>query len=155
MRKQFFTALFFFFTTAAFSQKGKIEGYIADAENKTPLSGATVIVSGNKGDNTNAFGKFSITHINPGQYELVVSHVSYKTEVIPVEVKENLISSISIALKKTNLDLAEVKISGKKKCTLFYYRCCRHHASPDQYFTGRIADRPGIVYCATCRRWQG
>ena len=114
MRKQFFTALFFFFTTAAFSQQGKIEGYIADAENKTPLSGATVIVSGNKGDNTNAFGKFSITHINPGQYELVVSHVSYKTEVIPVEVKENLISSISIALRKTNLDLAEVKISGKR-----------------------------------------
>ena len=117
-KRRLFTGLFLFISTIAFSQKRKIEGYISDAENKAPLNGATVIISGNKGDNTDAFGKFSIHGINPGQYELVVSHVSYKTEIVPVEVKEGLISTLSIAMKKTNLDLAEVKVNGKKSSSL-------------------------------------
>ena len=112
------TVLLLFISTVLFSQKGKIEGIISDAENKSPLNGAYVIISNSKGDNTNAFGKFSISGINPGQYELVVSHITYKTEIIPVEVKENNVSTISVALKKTNLDLTEVKISGKKNSPL-------------------------------------
>ena len=105
-------------STALCSQKGKIQGYISDVENKTPLIGATVIISNNKGGDTDAFGKFSIIGINPGQYEIVISHISYKTEIIPVEVKDNVISSVSVAMKKTNLDLTEVKINGKKNSPL-------------------------------------
>jgi hypothetical protein len=116
--KQIFTALLLLTCTISFSQKGKIEGYISDAENKTPLNGASVIISGNKGDNTNEFGKFSIVGINPGQYELVVTHISYKTEIIPVEVKEDIVSTASVAMKKANLDLAEVKVNGKKSSPL-------------------------------------
>ena len=117
-KKIIFAGLLFFVTSISFSQKGKIEGYISDAENSTPLNGATVIISTNKGDNTDAFGKFSMSGINPGQYELVVSHISYKTEIIPVEVKEGLTSSVFVAMKKANLDLAEVKINGKKDASL-------------------------------------
>ena len=113
-----FTGLLLFITSISFSQKGKIEGYISDAENKTPLNGATVIISGNKGDNTDAFGRFSINGMNPGQYELVVSHISYKTEIIPVEVKEGVVSTISVVMKKTNLDLAEVRVNRKKNSSL-------------------------------------
>ena len=117
-KRQLFTALLFFIFVTSFSQKGKVEGFISDAESRTPLNGATVIITGNRGDNTDAFGKFSFKGINPGQYELVVTHVSYKTEIIPVEVNENLVSTISVAMKKANLDLAEVRISGKKNSTL-------------------------------------
>lgn len=113
-KKQFFTGLLLLISTALFSQKGRIEGYISDAENKTPLNGATVIISNSKGDNTDAFGKFSINGINPGQYELVISHISYKTEIIPVEVNENIVSTVTLAMKKANLDLTEVKINGKR-----------------------------------------
>ena len=117
-RSLLLSGLLFFNTISLFSQKGKIEGYISDAENKFPLNGASVIVSGNKGDNTDAFGKFSIGAIDPGQYELVISHVSYKTEIIPVEVKEDIISTITVAMKKADLDLAEVKINGKRVSSL-------------------------------------
>ena len=118
IQAKIFTGLLLFISTALFSQKGKIQGYISDAEHKTPLNGATVIISNNKGDNTDTFGKFSISGVNPGQYELVVSHISYKTETIPVEVKENLVSSVSVAMKKTNIDLAGIKISGRKSSPL-------------------------------------
>jgi outer membrane receptor for monomeric catechols len=117
-KRQLFTGLLLFITTISSSQKGKIEGYISDAENKAPLSGATAIISNNKGDNTDAFGKFSINGINPGQYELVISHISYKTEIIPVEVKEGLVSAVTIAMKKAGLDLAEVRVNGKKNSSL-------------------------------------
>jgi len=117
-KKHIFTGLLLCISTALLSQKGKIEGYISDAENKAPLSGATVIISNNKGDNTNAFGKFSINSINAGQYELVISHISYKTEIIPVEVKEGLVSTVAISMKKTGLDLAEVRVNGKKNSSL-------------------------------------
>ncbi|HEX6845553.1 MAG TPA: hypothetical protein VF144_01180, partial [Chitinophagaceae bacterium] len=63
-KKELFTALLFFISAISFSQNGKIEGYISDAENKSPLNGATVIITGNKGENTDAFGKFSINGIN-------------------------------------------------------------------------------------------
>jgi len=117
-RKQIFTGLLLCVSTFLFSQKGKIEGFISDAENKAPLSGATIIIANNKGDNTDAFGKFSINAINSGQYELVISHISYKTEIIPVEVKEGLVSTVAIAMKKTGLDLAEVRVNGKKNSSL-------------------------------------
>lgn len=96
-KKTIFAGLLLFITSISFSQKGKIEGYISDAENKAPLNGATVVISNNKGDDTDGFGKFSISGINPGPYELVVSHISYKTEIIPVEVRENLTSSVFVA----------------------------------------------------------
>ena len=112
------SGLLLFISTALFSQQGKLQGYISDADTKMPLNGATVIISMNKGDNTDAFGKFTISGINPGQYELVVSHISYKTEIIPVQVKENLVSLVSVAMKKANLDLTEVKINGKKSSPL-------------------------------------
>src|SRR6185436_17802210 len=117
-KHQVFTGLLLIISSVLFSQKGKIEGYISDAENKTPLNGATVIVSENKGDNTDAFGKFSINGINPGQYELVISHISYKTEIIPVEIKEGFVSTISVAMRKADLDLAEVRVNGKKNSSL-------------------------------------
>ena len=128
-KQQFLQDCFFLSQLALFSQKGKIEGYISDAENKTPLNGATVIISENKGDNTDAFGKFSINGINPGQYELVVSHISYKTEIIPVEVKEGLVSTVSVGMKKANLDLAEVRVNGKKNSSSKYNWFSRYNAS--------------------------
>lgn len=100
LKKISLSALLLCITCFVFSETGKIEGYISDAENKTPLNGASVIIAGSKGDNSDPFGKFSIGGINPGQYELVISHVSYKTEIIPVEVKEDLVIQKQKLLKK-------------------------------------------------------
>ncbi len=116
---QILLVLFSFLLSAnAFAQKGTVEGFIADADSKTPLSGATINIAGNKGDNSDIFGRFSIPAVNTGVYEMVVSHIGYKTEVIPVDVKPNLLSSITINLKKANLDLSEVRLNSKKSSAL-------------------------------------
>jgi hypothetical protein len=101
-----------------FAQTGTIEGFIHDAESRLPLKGASIDIEGNKGDNSDVFGKFSIVSVNPGQYEMIISHIGYKTEIVPVEVKADIRSSVIINLHKENLSLAEVRINSKKSSAL-------------------------------------
>jgi outer membrane receptor protein involved in Fe transport len=110
-------SLFFllFITTSVFSQTGSIQGLIRDNETKTPINGASInITTNSKGDNTDAFGSFRFTNLSAGQYELVASHIGYRTEIIPVEVKENLVSTLTVNMKKGNLALSEVRLNSKK-----------------------------------------
>lgn len=101
-----------------FAQKGNIEGLIADAESNTPLNGASVNMGVGAGNNTDLFGRFRFSGIEAGQYELIVSHIGYKTAIVPVEVKPSLLSTVTIKLKKADLSLAEVRINSKKSSVL-------------------------------------
>ena len=100
------------------AQKGNIEGIIADAESNTPLNGATINIGTGAGNNSDMFGRFRFTAIEAGQYELIVSHIGYKTAIVPVEVKSSLLSTVTINLKKNGLSLAEVKINSKRNSVL-------------------------------------
>jgi outer membrane cobalamin receptor len=104
---------------SCFSQKGGIEGLITDAESKTPLGGASINIGSVAGNHSDLFGRFSFPAVQAGQYELVVSHVGYKTEFIPVEVKPDILSSVIVTLKKTNLNLSEVRINSLKSTGLY------------------------------------
>ena len=118
MRK-LFLFLFLLLSMHLFSQKGIIEGFINDKETHIPLSGANININKElKGDNTDQFGKFRIHDVTPGHYELIATHIGYKTEIIPVEVKAHLTSTISYSMKKANLDLAEVRVNGKINSSL-------------------------------------
>ncbi len=64
------------------------------------------------------FGRFLFPAINPGQYEMIISHIGYRTEVVPVEVKPNLLSTVKINLKKASLDLSEVRINSRRSSGL-------------------------------------
>ncbi len=109
-----FCLLFLFGCVQSFAQNGIIAGYINDADTKNPLPGVNInLSSNNKADNSDAFGFFRFMNIPAGQYELIASHVGYKTEITLVEVKENLTSTVNLNLKRGNLDLAEVRVNSK------------------------------------------
>jgi outer membrane receptor for monomeric catechols len=108
-----FTALLF--SATLLGQKGSISGSVNDNETKTPIAGVNInLPRDKKTDFSDAWGIFRLSDVYPGQYELVLSHIGYKTEVIPVEVKENSQAVIKVDLKKSILNLAEIKIEGKK-----------------------------------------
>ncbi len=112
-------ALFFSATSSvASAQQGTIRGFINDADLKIPITGASINIAGNKGDNSDMFGMFNIPGITPGQYEMTVSHIGYKSEIINVEIKPELVSSVNVNMKKSNLDLAEVRLNIKKSNVL-------------------------------------
>ncbi len=97
------------------AQKGSIQGSVTDDDTKTPVSGVNInLLKNDKVDFSDLFGRFRIKDIQPGQYELLLSHIGYKTEIIPVEVKENSEAIIKVDLKKSILKLSEIKIGGKR-----------------------------------------
>lgn len=118
MKRLKITVFIFLTSILSFSlaaQNGIIEGTIKDVETRSPITGATInLYTINKGDNTDAFGSFRFTNLPAGQYELIASHAGYRTEIIPVEVKENLVSTVAVNLKRGVLDLSEVRVSSKK-----------------------------------------
>lgn len=118
MKKALYLFLVILLSFNAFAQKGTVQGFINDADSKVPINGATVNIPGGKGDNSDMFGRFTIPAVIPGAYEMTVSHIGYKTEVIPVEVKANLLSSVTVNLVKSNLNLSEVTINGKRSSAL-------------------------------------
>src|SRR5687767_1529089 len=109
------TALLVIHSFAVFSQKGNIQGYVGDQLTRSPLSGVNINLPANgKGDNSDDIGIFHIYNIEPGLNELVVSHIGYKTEILPVEVISNQSSSLSVNLRRSDLNLAAVSITGIK-----------------------------------------
>jgi len=113
LQKSLQTVILLFFVLTISAQQGAVGGMITDAETKIPLTGASINIGNNKGDNSDLFGQFKIGAVSTGQYELIVSHIGYKTQIVPVEIKTNLLSSIEIKLRKEELKLAEIKINSK------------------------------------------
>lgn len=103
-----------FISLLGMSQSGSIEGYIYDADLKTPLQGASINIGPDKTDNTDLFGKFSIHALIPGQYTVSVSYVGYVSVAIPVIIKNNTSFKINVSLHKSSLNLSEVRINSKK-----------------------------------------
>ena len=91
---------------------GQIKGTIKDKDTKEPVPGATVLIKGTKiGAMTDPDGNYIIARVEPGQYTLIVSSVSYNTvEISGVSVAADLTSEQSILMSKKISEL-DVKIT--------------------------------------------
>jgi len=75
-------ALGFVLSSALWSATGKIVGQVLDAKTGLPLIGANVMVRGTWfGAMTDVQGKFEITGLSPGVYEIEVSMIGYEKAV--------------------------------------------------------------------------
>lgn len=102
---------FIFINENAFSQKSLIRGYVKDFETKEPLPGATVLLEGtNIGVSTDIDGFFKIDKINPGNYKVVVSYVSYEKYIHDIKIKSGDSVNLSIYLKPEQISINEVTI---------------------------------------------
>jgi len=60
---------------------GTVSGTVKDAQNGAPLSGANVVIGGTKLSTvTDASGRFVITNVAPGDYEVTAEMVGYATQ---------------------------------------------------------------------------
>ncbi|MCZ8215042.1 MAG: TonB-dependent receptor, partial [Cyclobacteriaceae bacterium] len=102
---------------------GKISGTVIDAENNAPVEFATIalhdaasnkVVNGTVADGK---GKFVITKIEDGTYNVVISFIGYETQTISnlkVAGKDNDINVGTIKLGTGSKVLNEVVVEGKK-----------------------------------------
>jgi hypothetical protein len=96
-----------------------IKGNITDKQAQLPLIGATVIMlntSPTKGTVSDINGKFKLTDVMPGRYDLKITFMGYKEIVLPnVLVTAGKEVSIDVGLEENINTLNEVVISGTKK----------------------------------------
>lgn len=112
----FIPAIFLLFAAAfAVAQStGQIKGRILDSQTQQPIPNATVLVmSTNRGANTDLDGYFSILRMAPGKYNLKVTAIGYTTvEIKNVEVKTDLIVEVNTSLTTRTEALGEKVVVG-------------------------------------------
>jgi hypothetical protein len=99
----------------AYAQR-RVLGTVFDVAN-TPIEDCHVYIAGSsKGSFTNKKGEFEIRDVKEGIYELVFSHVSFKTHVQVIEVKDNDVKILA-RLQVNTTSLSEVVVFSEKDRT--------------------------------------
>jgi len=116
--RHFLFILFILFNTIV---TGQIDGIVVDDHNH-PLPGATIIILPDSLiSTTNMRGRFSVSDLNPGSYEIRTSYIGYKTDVRPIDIKDNQPVDIRIVLLPADEVLETLVISeehAKQEVTL-------------------------------------
>lgn len=106
-------------TTGAIAQTQTIKGVIIDKQGQYPLPGVNVTIVGSnpiKGTTTDADGKYKLTEVAPGRYDIKVSFMGYKEMILPnVPVTMGKEVSMDIGLEENVNNLNEVTVAGTKK----------------------------------------
>ncbi|UCD62963.1 MAG: TonB-dependent receptor [Candidatus Zixiibacteriota bacterium] len=103
---------------------GKIIGQLLDAQTKEPVVGASVMVVGTRrGAMTDLDGRYEIFQMEPGTYELRITHLDYVvTTITEVTVKSDITTEMSQDLKRkdaTELDI-EITVKGEQDILKIY-----------------------------------
>ncbi len=99
----------------AWAQKGTIRGAVIDDNTGEPMIGATVIIDGTSiGTTTDIDGQYSF-ELEPGNYALKFTYISYKTIEIPsVIVKSAEVTLVeNVTLKEDLVETAEVVVQAE------------------------------------------
>ncbi|MCJ7552363.1 MAG: carboxypeptidase-like regulatory domain-containing protein, partial [Ignavibacteriaceae bacterium] len=108
----FFLLTTLFISIPVYSQVGKINGVIRDAQTGEALIGANIIVEGTTiGAATNVDGFYVITNVPPGTFNLRASMVGYTQQVIQnVRVIIDLTTEINVNLTSETIGIEEVVV---------------------------------------------
>ena len=116
--RSIYVALFFSLgSITTFAQNGSIAGQVLDLKSSETIIGANVVIQGTTvGAATDIEGNFTINNVKPGTYTIVVSFVTYKTQIIPdVAVESGSKTSLQITLAEDVAELQEVVVTAKKE----------------------------------------
>lgn len=105
-----------FISVWGMAQNGIIKGTITDANTKETLIGATVEIQGTtKGAASDFDGNYVFDKIAKGSYNIVISYVSYASQIIRVEVLADQVSTVNVELKNASIDVDEVVVYAERK----------------------------------------
>lgn len=100
----------FFMIGIAQAQTGEIKGQIVD-ETGSPLPGASIVVDGlSKGVSSDFEGNFSITGLEEGNYNLVISYIGFTNQTLAVSVPQS--ESLQISMMENANLLSDVVVTG-------------------------------------------
>lgn len=109
MYKNIFLALILlFFSSRTFSQQLILKGKVIDKPTSSPLSFASLRISGTtSGITTNFEGNFEL-RLKPGNYKLIASFIGYKSDTVEVDLITN--RNISFSLEPIPVHFSEITV---------------------------------------------
>jgi len=123
MFKKLYFALFSILSCLSLTaQNGSIAGKILDNKDGFTIVGATVVIDGTTvGASSDVDGNFTISNLKPGEYDLNVSYVTYKTQNIQdVIVESGKVTTLEVRLVEDVAELAEVVVEAKREISTDY-----------------------------------
>ena len=116
MKNMLLVVAFTLLWAVGMAQTGMISGTVTDANTNETLIGATVALQGTtNGAITDFDGNFRIEKVANGAYNLVISYISYDSQIIRVEVGDGKDSKVNILLKPASVDIEEVNVVAKRR----------------------------------------
>ena len=97
-----------------------IRGIVVDKKNKKPIKGVRVS-TGNKADETDAAGRFSLKYIDIGKVVLISRHIDYKTDEYRIELKAGHTYDKKVEMERRREDVVELERALKEKGTVDLY----------------------------------
>lgn len=118
MQRIYLYILVLFFPVLAIGQNtASMVGRIIDKKDQSELIGVTVLIKGTSfGTTTDAFGKFLLKGIKPGEYNLEISYIGYKKIIqTGIKIKAGEIRDLgTFQMQEASANIDEVVILGKK-----------------------------------------
>jgi len=114
MKRIIISSLLLIYVFLVKAQVGTIRGTVTDGETNESLIGTTVLIKGTtQGTITDFDGNFIIRDIGTGNYDLVISFISYETQEVNIDVTENSETVVDISLKPVTLEIEGVEVVAK------------------------------------------
>ena len=107
--------LSFLFSTLVFAvESGVIKGKIKDDDNYS-LAGANVYIKSlGVGTSSNQNGEYTLVEIPEGKYEITISYLGYKKEVVDVTVQNGKTTLSNVTLKPATIEGKEIVVMGDR-----------------------------------------
>jgi TonB-dependent receptor len=113
MNKILAIVLFIYCVNTTFSQ-GVIQGKVTSSETGEELIGATVLLKGTTiGSMVDIDGNYKITNVEPGQYKVICSYISFRSDTVDVTVKNGETVSHSFSLSTSSMAIETFTIEAK------------------------------------------
>jgi len=86
---------------------GKIVGKVIEATSGTPLIGANVILlNTSQGASADLQGNYTISGVQPGNYQISASYLGYEEKVLEITVQANQVTVVDFSLKESATELS-------------------------------------------------
>jgi iron complex outermembrane recepter protein len=108
----YFIVIIFFINTLANAQY-KVSGFVVDEAQNDPLVGVEIFIQGpNIGTTTNENGRFELTNMKKGTFNIRFSYLGYAVVNKNISVPSNDTENMTIKMKERSINLHEIMVTG-------------------------------------------
>lgn len=113
--KYLYTLLIILFSLPVFAQSGNVQGSITTTSGQ-PIPKTTIkLLNTNLGSTTDDQGKYTISHLENGDYTISISALGYATQLRAFNIKKGQTRDLDFKLAESSRQLNEVAVTSEKR----------------------------------------